>query len=280
MTGAGAGAASLSPKARRLRPVVKERLRCAIARDGAAGVALAPSRPAPSRPALSRSPKARLLTSAVVKLRLRRTGGAAAAPSARACGARRVKERLRRTPERRAAPPSAPPAAASPVNPPSARGAVGSSARLAAAAERQKQDGAAQMRKIKESEAQLREKERALEEKLAAQEASMMAEMQAKMDAEMNARAEQMEREFAEKFGVKHAVAFNSGTSTLHAPLIAVGVEPGDALAVLPEAVFPPAIAVICTNQDSLIDEFFQERSQLLINPLEAVPLLLSATPP
>ena len=76
-------------------------------------------------------------------------------------------------------------------------------ARLAAAAERQKQDGAAQMRKIKESEAQLREKERALEEKLAAQEASMMAEMQAKMDAEMNARAEQMEREFAEKMKLK-----------------------------------------------------------------------------
>ena len=61
-------------------------------------------------------------------------------------------------------------------------------ARLAAAAERQKKDGAAQMAKIEESKAQLREKERALEEKIAAQEASMLAEMQAKMDAEMKSR--------------------------------------------------------------------------------------------
>lgn len=47
-----------------------------------------------------------------------------------------------------------------------------------------------------------------------------------------------LERAFAEKFGMKHAVAFNSGTSTLHAALEAVGVGPGD-------EVISPAITVM-----------------------------------
>ena len=46
------------------------------------------------------------------------------------------------------------------------------------------------------------------------------------------------EREFAQKIGTKYAVAFNSGTSTLHAALEAVGVEPGD-------EVISPALSVI-----------------------------------
>ncbi len=47
-----------------------------------------------------------------------------------------------------------------------------------------------------------------------------------------------LEQAFAKKFGMKHAVAFNSGTSTLHAALEAVGVGPGD-------EVISPAITVI-----------------------------------
>ena len=47
-----------------------------------------------------------------------------------------------------------------------------------------------------------------------------------------------LEREFAKRFGAKYAVAFNSGTSTLHAALIAAGVEPGD-------EVISPALTVI-----------------------------------
>ena len=46
------------------------------------------------------------------------------------------------------------------------------------------------------------------------------------------------ETEFAKKFNVKYAVAFNSGTSTLHAALEAIGVGPGD-------EVLSPAITVI-----------------------------------
>jgi len=41
-----------------------------------------------------------------------------------------------------------------------------------------------------------------------------------------------LECEFAKKYGVKYAVAFNSGTSTLHAALVAVGVKPGDRVAI------------------------------------------------
>lgn len=50
-----------------------------------------------------------------------------------------------------------------------------------------------------------------------------------------------LERKFAEKFGVKYAVAMNSGTSTLHAALEACGVGPGD-------EVISPAITVIMNS--------------------------------
>jgi perosamine synthetase len=43
---------------------------------------------------------------------------------------------------------------------------------------------------------------------------------------------EQLEKEFAKKFGVNFAIAFNSGTSTLHAALLALGVGPGDEVVV------------------------------------------------
>lgn len=47
-----------------------------------------------------------------------------------------------------------------------------------------------------------------------------------------------LENEFARKFGVRYAVAMNSGTSTLHAALEATGVGPGD-------EVISPAMTVI-----------------------------------
>ena len=37
-----------------------------------------------------------------------------------------------------------------------------------------------------------------------------------------------LEQEFAKRFGSKYAVAFNSGTSTIHASLKAAGIKPGD----------------------------------------------------
>ena len=46
-----------------------------------------------------------------------------------------------------------------------------------------------------------------------------------------------LETEFAEKFKQEYAVAFNSGTSTMHAALLALGVKPGD-------EVISPAITV------------------------------------
>ena len=50
-----------------------------------------------------------------------------------------------------------------------------------------------------------------------------------------------LERAFAKRFGVKYAVALNSGTSTLHAALEAAGVGPGD-------EVISPAITVIMNS--------------------------------
>ncbi len=54
-----------------------------------------------------------------------------------------------------------------------------------------------------------------------------------------------LEQEFASKFGVKYAVALNSGTSTLHAALEAVGVGPGD-------EVISPALTVIMDTTATL----------------------------
>lgn len=54
-----------------------------------------------------------------------------------------------------------------------------------------------------------------------------------------------LEKEFAKKFGVRYAIAFNSGTSTLHAALEAAGVGPGD-------EVISPALTVIMDTTATL----------------------------
>ena len=47
-----------------------------------------------------------------------------------------------------------------------------------------------------------------------------------------------LEKEFAKKFQAKYAIAFNSGTSTMHSALLAAGIKPGD-------EVISPALTVI-----------------------------------
>lgn len=54
-----------------------------------------------------------------------------------------------------------------------------------------------------------------------------------------------LERQFAAKYGVRYAIAFNSGTSTLHAALEAAGVGPGD-------EVISPALTVIMDTTATL----------------------------
>lgn len=51
-----------------------------------------------------------------------------------------------------------------------------------------------------------------------------------------------LEQEFAKKWGMNYAVAFNSGTSTLHAALVALGVGPGD------EVITPALAPFMCTS--------------------------------
>ena len=54
-----------------------------------------------------------------------------------------------------------------------------------------------------------------------------------------------LEKEFAAKMSAKHGIAFNSGTSTLHAALEAVGVGPGD-------EVISPAFTVIMNTSSTI----------------------------
>ena len=55
----------------------------------------------------------------------------------------------------------------------------------------------------------------------------------------------ELERVFSKKFNSSHAVAFNSGTSTMHAALLALGVGPGD-------EVISPALTVIMNTSTTI----------------------------
>jgi perosamine synthetase len=55
----------------------------------------------------------------------------------------------------------------------------------------------------------------------------------------MNSR---LERAFAERFGLKYAITFNSGTTTLHTSLVALGVGYGD------EVIVPALTVISCMN--------------------------------
>ena len=54
-----------------------------------------------------------------------------------------------------------------------------------------------------------------------------------------------LEEDFSKKFNCKYGVAFNSGTSTMHAALLAVGVKPGD-------EVISPALSVIMNTSTTI----------------------------
>lgn len=56
------------------------------------------------------------------------------------------------------------------------------------------------------------------------------------------------EKTFAEKVGAKYAITFNSGTSTLHAALDAVGVGPGDEVIIPPLTVISNADVILAQN--------------------------------
>lgn len=54
-----------------------------------------------------------------------------------------------------------------------------------------------------------------------------------------------LEKEFANKFNAKYAIAFNSGTSTMHAALLAAGIKAGD-------EVISPALTVIMNTSTTI----------------------------
>ena len=56
---------------------------------------------------------------------------------------------------------------------------------------------------------------------------------------------EQFERAFAEYVGARHAIALCNGTATLHTALTALGVKPGDHVAVPPLTMASTTIAVL-----------------------------------
>ncbi len=57
-----------------------------------------------------------------------------------------------------------------------------------------------------------------------------------------------LENAFAEKFGVKYAIAHINGTATLHTALLAAGIGPGDEVIVPPLTMSSTAFAVLHAN--------------------------------
>ena len=57
-----------------------------------------------------------------------------------------------------------------------------------------------------------------------------------------------LERAFADKFGQEYAITFNSGTTTLHTALWALGVSYGDEVIVTPLTVISCMNAILCCN--------------------------------
>ncbi len=57
-----------------------------------------------------------------------------------------------------------------------------------------------------------------------------------------------LEKEFAKKFGIKHAIAMNNGTATLHASLEACGVREGDEVICSPLTMSSTSLAVLHAN--------------------------------
>lgn len=72
----------------------------------------------------------------------------------------------------------------------------------------------------------------------------------------MGKRVAEFEALIAEKCGVKHAIAFNSGTATLHATLLAMGVGPGDEVLVPVLSYISSANAVLyCGAKPVFVEE-------------------------
>lgn len=76
-----------------------------------------------------------------------------------------------------------------------------------------------------------------------------------------------LEREFAKKFGVKFAIAVNSGNSALHCALAAVGVGPGDEVIVPPLTFASPALATLYLGAKPVFADINKETFN--IDPLE-----------
>jgi len=71
----------------------------------------------------------------------------------------------------------------------------------------------------------------------------------------MGKRVEEFESKICEYTGAKHAIAFNTGTGTLHAALLAVGVQPGDEVLVPAMSYISSANAVLYCNASPVFVE-------------------------
>lgn len=77
------------------------------------------------------------------------------------------------------------------------------------------------------------------------------------------------EKAFAEKVGAKYAITFNSGTSTLHAALDAVGVKAGDEVIIPPLTVISDAEVILAQNSIPVFADIDPDTFNIDVNDVE-----------
>ena len=83
------------------------------------------------------------------------------------------------------------------------------------------------------------------------------------------------EEEFAAYQGVKHGVAVNTGTSALHAALIAAGAGPGDEVITVPMTFIATAAAISYTGAKPVFVDI--DPDSFTMDPSKIEPSLLSS---
>jgi perosamine synthetase len=79
-----------------------------------------------------------------------------------------------------------------------------------------------------------------------------------------------LEKEFSKKFGVKHAIAMNNGTATLHAALEACDVGEGDEVICSPLTMSSTSLAVIHANAIPVFADIDPETFEITPESIEA----------
>ena len=83
-----------------------------------------------------------------------------------------------------------------------------------------------------------------------------------------------LQEEFQVRFSIKHAIAFNSATSALHAAVAATGIGPGDEVVTSPYTMSATATAILMTGAVPIFADIEDTTFGIDPNSVEALSLI------